>query len=66
MDHFLVLMFINVVMQRQPIWAMPPTDAQTCQSEAQKRNVQDERLKMDHMREMGARYVCLRIVLPSV
>ena len=63
MMYILALAFLMQMSSQAPILMSPPTDGDSCFSEAQKRN-QDPRLKTEEARAVGAMFVCLHVEFP--
>lgn len=62
--YILAIVLINLITQVPPVMLAPPTDGETCFTEAQRRNVVDHELQSKQAKEAGAAYICLHIEYP--
>ena len=63
-SYVLALAFLLQMETLPPVPVAPFKTAEHCVTEAQKRNNRDESLRTKKMREKGAAFVCLKVVLP--
>ena len=65
-EFILAIAAMNALRTEPPLFVAAVTTHEACMAEALKRNQNDERLRLPEMREIGAEYVCLKIVRAGV